>query len=145
MIKKDESFGVVPVCIAETSAPLFLLIRQQTGHWAFPKGHAEGKEEPIESALRELEEETAICAVEIVDGYTYIQNYTFEQEGLEVHKTVTFFLGVVAKQEVSIKEGEIQDFGWYKYEEALKLLTYQDSKELLTDVHSKLNLFLSQT
>ena len=37
-----------------------LLIKQTKGHWGFPKGHVEKDETEIETAIREVKEETNI-------------------------------------------------------------------------------------
>lgn len=123
------------------SAPLrFLLIHQTTGHWAFPKGHPEKGESPLQSARRELFEETGIRKVQIVNDYSYTQHYLFEKQGVTVKKDVTFFIGLVEDKSVTVKEDEVQDFKWCNYTDALKRLTYEDSKELLRDVYEKLGI-----
>ena len=38
------------------------------GHWDFPKGHIDDGETEIQTALRELEEETGIANVDLVEG-----------------------------------------------------------------------------
>ena len=42
-----------------------LVIQQVKGHWGFPKGHVENGETEIETALREIKEETNLD-VEII-------------------------------------------------------------------------------
>ena len=38
----------------------FMLCKRVSGKWSIPKGHMQEGEQPLEAALRELEEETAI-------------------------------------------------------------------------------------
>ena len=40
--------------------PLFLLIQQKAGHYGFPKGHVEKNETEVETAIREIKEETGL-------------------------------------------------------------------------------------
>lgn len=49
------------VIVRTTEAqPLFLLIRDQYGHWTFPKGHLDEGESSHDAAVREVHEETGI-------------------------------------------------------------------------------------
>ena len=57
-MKYEESFGVVPVQKTENDWEVFLIQHIKGRYWGFPKGHAEAGETPIESAVRELKEET---------------------------------------------------------------------------------------
>ncbi len=137
-MEKDESFGIVPILLSEAGLPRFLLIHQTVGHWAFPKGHPEGSESPIESARRELLEETGISNIQMLDGYSYVQNYSFEKEGQQIQKTVTFFAGFARDDRITVREDEVQNFGWFYYNDAVQRLTYEDSKQLLKDLYSRL-------
>jgi 8-oxo-dGTP pyrophosphatase MutT (NUDIX family) len=137
-MKKDTSFGIVPIILSERGLPRFLLIHQTVGHWAFPKGHPEENETPIESARRELMEETGVSNIRMLDGYSYIQNYLFEKEGEQIEKTVTFFAGFVEDEKVVVNKDEVQDFEWLCYQDALERLTYEDSKQLVKDVYARL-------
>ena len=58
----------------------FLLIQYsvklgEKGHWDFPKGHIEGNETELETATRELEEETSIKNVELITEIDEITTY----------------------------------------------------------------------
>lgn len=137
-MERDESFGIVPILLSKPGLPRFLLIHQTVGHWAFPKGHPEENETPIESAKRELLEETGISNIQILDGYSYVQNYSFEKEGRQIQKTVTFFAGFARDDKVAAREDEVQDSGWFYYNDAIQCLTYEDSKQLLKDLYARL-------
>ena len=72
-IKKDESFGIIPI-FCQGDSYSFLLIQHQAGHWGFPKGHAISGELPVETACRELQEETGIS------DYTLLEEVSFSQK-----------------------------------------------------------------
>lgn len=45
----------------EAPQALYLLVKgRQTGIWSFPKGHAKREEDPLQTALREIQEETGL-------------------------------------------------------------------------------------
>ena len=63
----------------------FLLIQHPTksngdeGHWDFPKGHVEGNETELETAKRELIEETGIVNFRLFDGFRHRIEYNFQK------------------------------------------------------------------
>ena len=54
---KEKACGAV-IYKYEEDELKFLLIKQTNDVWGFSKGHVEGNEEEIETALREIKEET---------------------------------------------------------------------------------------
>ena len=53
----EFSYGIIPFKY-DSHGVKVLLIQHLCGHWAFPKGGAELNEHPIDTAQRELKEET---------------------------------------------------------------------------------------
>lgn len=146
---REQSYGVVPV-FKEGGRWLFLLVQHSTsrerapkeeraGHWAFPKGHAEKNESPLQTAKRELAEEAGITDAEIVEGAEFSERYFFTFEGSTVRKMVTYFLGIVKSKEVHIQEAEIVDYKWATYEEALELATFENAKAMIRDARAFLD------
>ena len=70
MITERRSYGVIPVHNGK-----FLLLKQNKGHWGFPKGHKEGNETDEECALRELKEESGIANCVLSDFPPIVRNY----------------------------------------------------------------------
>ena len=104
-----------------------LILQQTAGHWGFPKGHVEAGESEIETAKREIKEETNLD-VEIIVKYRYSEKYS-PLEGVE--KEVVYFLAHKTGGEVKAQEGEVQQIEWLDYNEAIERLTFENSKELL--------------
>jgi bis(5'-nucleosidyl)-tetraphosphatase len=131
----DEAFGVIPV-LRKDEDTLFLLIQHNAGHWAFPKGHAERGESEIETALRELGEETGITDVELDTRRVFEERYTKTFRGDArrlVRKTVRYFIGTVASSRVKVQAEEIKDHRWVTSDEARKLITYSESRKMLEE------------
>ncbi|MFB8794298.1 MAG: NUDIX domain-containing protein [Microcoleus sp.] len=149
---KDECFGIVPIFTNETDS-LFLLIQHQAGHWAFPKGHADPGESALETAKRELEEETGIREYEVleepsfVEHYSFVQegkpssvkHYSFAKEGEPIEKIVTYFVAFVNSMEVQLQEAEIQNSAWICFEEAINLITFDANRQVLREVKAYLD------
>ena len=112
------------------------------GHWDFPKGHVELGEEEIDTALRELKEETKIEDVDIIPSFKQFINYNISKDTLSVSKKVIFFLAETKVWDVSLSS-EHQNFVWLNFEEAIETLTYDNAKNILKEAHifiSKMNV-----
>lgn len=130
---KDKSFGVIPV-LRKGESYYFLLIQHHAGHWAFPKGHAEKGESEAETAKREFEEEIGIKKFKIVPRVCFIERYKYKLGGKLIDKTVKYFLAFVKDKTVKIQEKEISDYKWVSFNEALELITYKETDNVLKEV-----------
>lgn len=135
---KKRSAGVIVFCRQGKSIN-YLLLHHGGDYWNFPKGTQEDGEDDLNTALRELEEETGISNIKLINGFKDETNYDFDAEiknGVrdKVYKKVIFFLGEAESQKVKISKEHL-DFGWFNFETALKRLFYQDSQNLLKKAH----------
>ena len=64
-MKHEKSAGAV--VFRKEKEPLYLLLHYEAKHWDFPKGHVEENESDNETVKREVEEETGIKDIEIID------------------------------------------------------------------------------
>lgn len=128
----DKSYGVIVILRGKEDK--FLLLKQTNGHWSFPKGHKEEEESEIDTALRELKEETGISNVELIDEKNFVHSYDYLVEGNNIHKTNKYFIGFIKDDKVLIQEKEITDYKWATYEEALETFTYENQKKFISEV-----------
>lgn len=135
----DQSFGIIPYVIEDEQIK-YLIIHHQKGHWAFPKGHAEENETPLETASRELLEETGITASDINPDQTFIERYVFTDPKTKklINKKVTFFLGKAETTTVKIQDEELQGYAWVTLDEAMDLATFNQAKQLIKKVDNYL-------
>ena len=133
----DFSCGVIPYRLVDGQRQ-FLLIQHKAGHWAFPKGHPEAGETDLQTARRELAEETGISAVEIDEARPFEEHYHFtKRSGKQVSKRVLYFLGRVAPgQAVSLQEEEVSNYAWGDAQQTRERLTFDEGRALLDDVLS---------
>ena len=132
-MKKDFSYGLVPM-YQDGDQVEFLLTQHTEGHWAFPKGHAEGDESPLESAQREFEEETGIVQYQVDESVKFQEEYYPQQDGEVLHKTVIYYPAWVSDKKVNVQAEEVTDYGWFEYREAMKKITFPGSKKILRKV-----------
>jgi 8-oxo-dGTP pyrophosphatase MutT (NUDIX family) len=96
-------------------------------NWGFAKGHVEKGETEVETALREVKEETNLD-VEILP-YFKEQVYFFMRK---TKKQVIFFLAKAKPgQKMKLQESEILDATWATYQEAKRLLKFTNTKQML--------------
>jgi 8-oxo-dGTP pyrophosphatase MutT (NUDIX family) len=112
-----------------------LILQQVAGHWGFPKGHVEEGETEVETAKREIKEETNLD-VEINDKLRYTEEYS-PADG--VKKEVVYFVAKKIGGEIKVQEEEVNEIQWLSYNEAMERLTYDNSKELLKKAWKDLN------
>lgn len=124
-LKREKSCG----CIVIKDNKV-LLIKQVTGNWGFPKGHVEKDETEYETALREVKEETNLD-VKIISDKRYTMNYLTERGS---YKQVVLFVANEIKGKIKRQEAEIDDIKWLNYEDALKTMNFQNTKDILKEV-----------
>lgn len=107
-----------------------LLIKQTKGHWGFPKGHVEKSETEIQTATREVKEETNLD-VAIDENKRYTMKYVTDKGKL---KEVVLFIAKCVGGEIERQESEISDIRWLDFDEAFKKITYDNTRELFKKV-----------
>ena len=113
-----------------------LVIQQVKGHWGFPKGHVEDGESEVETAMREIKEETNLD-VEINEEYRYVEHYSPEA-GIE--KDVVFFIAKKTGGEIRVQEEEVKATEWLLPREAIERVTFDSSKTVMENVIKDLKL-----
>ncbi len=118
----------------------FLLLQYPQGHWDFAKGHVEDGENVKETALRELEEETGLSDVEIIDGFLIPMFYEYN-EGKVLHKKrVDYFLGELNGASDIVLSHEHIGSNWFGYEKSLEQLTFDNAKDILISAKSFISM-----
>jgi len=129
-VRQERSAGVVLFREDRKAGRVYLLL-DYGRHWDYPKGHVEAGEADKEAAARELDEETGIEEVEILEGFVHEIIYFFRhpKRGL-IRKTVVFFLARTNREYVNLSD-EHEGFAWLSGPEAMKRLTYRNAREVL--------------
>jgi bis(5'-nucleosidyl)-tetraphosphatase len=137
----EKSAGAV-IFRKEGDKIYFLLLHYESGHWDFTKGHVEKEESETEALKREIQEETSIQNIKILPGFKKRVKYFYKAKGGELEerrkegrpenviKQVVYYLAETPEKEVKISF-EHTGFQWLSYGEALKRITYKNSKEVL--------------
>jgi len=118
--------------------PQYLLLKSATSNfWGFPKGHVEGQETDIETATREIREETSL-EVTVDPAFATTLDYDMKNGH---HKHVVLYTALVPN-DVTIHRQvvEISEFGWFDYATAHATLSFANLQDVLT----KANAYLTE-
>jgi 8-oxo-dGTP pyrophosphatase MutT (NUDIX family) len=134
------SCGIVPVRFSD-GEPLFLMLRARN-FWDFPKGHKEAGEENIDTAIREILEETTITSdnLDFKWGKDFIETEPFRKKKDKVGR---YFIAETSQTDLSLPvnpergKPEHDEFRWVTYEDGLKLTNDRIGK-VLTWAHNKI-------
>lgn len=125
----EKSCGVLPYRIENGRKAFLLVFETFSKCWSIPKGHVEAGESEVQTAMRELYEETGLTA-KLDTSHCASIEYSISRFA---RKQVVFFLGEVAGVP-KVREGEIDRFKWVSAEELKDYLfpdTFEACKTLL--------------
>lgn len=109
----------------------YLILEYPAGHWDFAKGKKEKGETDMQTAIREVREETGITDLSIRDGFQRRIEYEFmDKNGTMIHKTVIFYVGRTETKEIILSD-EHRGHAWLEYDDASFRTTYAAARNVL--------------
>ena len=113
-----------------------LMVKQQKGFWGFPKGHVEDGETEVETAIREVKEETNVDIV-VDENLRFVNHYITDKN---VDKTVIFFVAhPIDNLNIIAQEAEIKEIEWVDIDLVEDKLTFDNTKEMWRNVYTKIS------
>lgn len=106
----------------------YLLVRNRSGFYGFPKGHIEGTETEKETSNREILEETGLKEVSYINHFIEINKYMCRAH---TKKRVVLFLAKFSAEDTIQPSMEIDDCQLLPYEKAYALVGHQNDKAIL--------------
>ncbi|OLS19957.1 MAG: Diadenosine hexaphosphate hydrolase [Candidatus Heimdallarchaeota archaeon LC_3] len=116
----------------------FLLLQHKRGkHWDFPKGRREKGENDMQTAKREIWEETGYSpnTFRFLKRLQNVIRFTVHRGKSLLPKEVRLFL-VRVSNDVQVKlSSEHIDYAWTSYEEAIDIIRHKSSQKILKEAH----------
>lgn len=142
-VKNSHSVGII-LFRRSPRKLLYLVLKQHQGHWSFPKGHVENGERLIDTAVRELKEETGIKKIDFIKKKILLRDeYSFRNGKSKINKIVDYYIAETAVDKVRIDGDEILNFKWLSFEKSVEKLTFSKSKRILKKANKIINEYIS--
>ena len=123
---KEKSCGMV-VFNEENNNLYILMVHHNMGHWGLPKGHVEENETEIETAIREVLEETGI-ETKVVSDFREVITYSPRENNM---KDIAFFIGKPIGGKILPQLTEVQSVEWLEINDALNKDFHGDVKMVI--------------
>ena len=123
---KEKSCGAV-VYKYENGQLAILIEKMQKGHYSMPKGHVENDETEVQTATREIKEETNL---DVAIDANFRKVITFSPyDGCM--KDVVFFVAEVTGGDMINQECEVSGLLWLAPQEAINIITHDTDRDVL--------------
>lgn len=123
---KEKSCGAV-VYKYENGQLTILIEKMQKGHYSMPKGHVENDETEVQTAIREIKEETNL---DVVIDTNFRKVITFSPyEGCI--KDVVFFVAESVGGDMTNQECEVLQLMWLPVPQAVDIITHDTDRDVL--------------
>ena len=128
MTRYSHAGGVVARSADGAWEYLLVEARRSPGEWVLPKGHIEPGETPEAAAVREVEEEAGVRAVVLARAGE--SEYVLDGQSVRI----IFFL---MRYQGEAAPDEDRACVWRRYEDALRLLRFEDTRRVLMQAHAQ--------
>ncbi|MCK5024314.1 MAG: NUDIX domain-containing protein [Thermoplasmata archaeon] len=115
---------------------VLILRRKQEGTWVLPKGKMEPGETLIQTALREVQEETGLSDLKIIREIGLVRYiFLWRPDNVNYNKTVHYFLmGINSTEQEMNLEPDFSTYAWENPSEALKMLTFENDRRIVRSI-----------
>ncbi len=128
----EKSCGAIVFRKFHGNTEILLIKHVNSGHWSFPKGHVEENETEIETAVREIKEETGI---DVIIDPTFRETVSYSPRK-DTQKIVVYFIAKARNYDYSPQEEEIAEIRWVEIGRASSILTYENDRSIVTKAKS---------
>ena len=124
LMNYEKSCGAIVYRKFHGNTEILLIRHIKSGYWSFPKGHVEAGETEVETAAREIKEETNVDVL-IDPGFRETVAFSPRRD---TTKTVVYFVGKALNTDTKPQAEEISEIKWVEIGQAISHLTYDNDK-----------------
>jgi len=130
IIRQVSSGGVI-FRKNDDSVEIALIAVKDGKVWCLPKGIINKGEEPDETAIREVSEETGLKGrvIEKLGEINYW--YYLKEEEAKCRKTVHFYLLEYEGGDISKHDWEVDKAAWFQIDDALKIASHKNERDII--------------
>ncbi|MFA7244670.1 MAG: NUDIX domain-containing protein [Candidatus Magasanikbacteria bacterium] len=132
MKKKTSAMGIVFYKKHSHDEMDVLLLQNNENEWVLPKGHVEKGENEVQTAIREVEEETKVI-ISNDEHLGFVTEFSFYFDGEKALKVIRVHCFLTKKQQTIVpnsSEGFI-DGNWFPVKDAINKLSHDDARNAL--------------
>ncbi len=115
-----------------------LLIQDSKGRWTIPKGHIEPGENAKQTAIREIGEEAGLFHIHVMMWLGKIHFQYRRVDKLVLMTTQIYLVRALDNDEVPTKEQWMKGIKWFKFNDALDAIEYEDIEKLMLLAKNKI-------
>lgn len=96
-----------------------ILVKTHRGYYSFPKGKQEQGEDFLETAFREVEEETGILGT----SFDLIPEFYIDEYSKKNNPSVRYYVGIMKHpvNKFTFDKEELESVNWYKFDDVFKM------------------------
>lgn len=131
VVRETTSGGIIFRRNKHTNQLEILLIQDAKNRWTIPKGHVEEGEEPKDTAKREIQEETGLQEMKVMNWLGKV-NFRYRRGHTLVLMTMHIYL-VQGLGDTDKLSGEdwLSDIKWLPAQDAMDKIAYEDIGKLI--------------
>lgn len=115
-----------------------LLIQDSKGRWTIPKGHIEPGENAKQAAIREIGEEAGLFHIDVLMWLGKIHFQYRRIDKLVLMTTQIYLVRATDDRETPTKEQWMKGIKWFRFNEALEAIEYEDIEKLMLVAKNKI-------
>lgn len=138
IVREPTAGGIVFRLTNDQKDIEILLIQDSKGRWTIPKGHIEPGETAKQTAIREIGEESGLFHIQVLMWLGKIQFQYRRIDKLVLMTTQIYLVRALDDAEIPTKEQWMKGIKWFKFNDAIDAIEYEDIEKLMLLAKNKI-------
>lgn len=138
IVREPTAGGIVFRIMHDRKDIEILLIQDSKGRWTIPKGHIEPGETAKQTAIREIGEEAGLFHIQVLTWLGKIQFQYRRIDKLVLMTTQIYLVRAMDDAETPTKEQWMKGIKWFKFNDAIDVIEYEDIEKLMLLAKNKI-------